>query len=90
MTPDPGAIEVNVHPARNSVELVWRGEELFEAANRVGLATEKFMLDCRHVGTGGGNHVVMGAAHAVDSPFLRRPDLLKSMLGFWHNYPSLP
>ncbi len=89
VTPDPGVIEVNVHPAHNWSEVVQRGEELYEEARQVGLATEKFMLDGRHVGTGGGNHVVMGAAQPANSPFLRRPDLLKSLLGFWHNHPSL-
>ncbi len=87
--PDPGVIEVNVHPARNWRELVEITTTIYDEARLSRLSTEKFMLDGRHCGTGGGNHIVIGGSTPADSPVLRRPDLLRSLLACWNNHPSL-
>lgn len=89
ITPDPGVIEVNVPPVSSWQELVQQNAELYEAAKYEKLTAEKFELDGRHIGSGGGNHLVLGAASPLESPFLRRPDLLRSLITFWHNHPSL-
>ncbi|MFT4032904.1 MAG: transglutaminase family protein [Siphonobacter sp.] len=89
VSPDPGVIEVNIHPAKNWQELVDNTTALYEEAFLARLGTEKFMVDGRHTGTGGGNHVTIGGATPSDSPILRRPDLLRSLVTYWQHHPVL-
>ncbi len=89
LSPDPGVLEVNIHPAKTWKELVENYDTLFEQARLCRLSSEKFMLDGKHTGTGGGNHITLGGVAPADSPLLRRPDLLRSLITYWQHHPGL-
>ncbi|QDT09535.1 DUF2126 domain-containing protein [Planctomycetes bacterium K23_9] len=89
ITPDPGVIEVNVQPSGSWDQLVDLVETMYDEARHCRLGADKFDLDGLHTGTGGGAHIVMGGSTPADSPFVRRPDLLGSMIRFWHNHPAM-
>jgi uncharacterized protein (DUF2126 family) len=89
LSPDPGVLEVNIHPAKSWNELVNNYDILFEQARLSRLSSEKFMLDGKHTGTGGGNHITIGGITPAESPLLRRPDLLRSLITYWQHHPGL-
>src|SRR5271166_1852988 len=89
ITPDPGVIEVNVAPTATFDEQRRQLETLYTEARLARLSTESFDIDGTHGGTGGGNHITLGGVTPADSPLLRRPDLLVSLLTYWQRHPAL-
>ena len=89
VTPDPGVLEVNIHPAASWPDLVDTTTGVHADARATRLGTETFHLDGTHAGTGGGNHLTLGGPTPADSPLLRRPDLLRSIITYWQHHPSL-
>ena len=89
VTPDPGVLEVNVPPTRSGREYSELISDVFDAALHTGLHSEKYLLDGRQEGSGGGNHITLGGPAPLSSPFLVRPDVLGSLVTFVQHHPSL-
>ncbi|HXL72032.1 MAG TPA: transglutaminase family protein, partial [bacterium] len=89
ITPDPGVLEVNIHPAADWETLKDNTEVLYEEARQIGLTAVKFTINGRPIGSGGGSHLTLGAAIPEKSPFFLRPQLLPAMIAYWQRHPSL-
>lgn len=89
ITPDPGVIEVNIHPIAHWPELVSLHEQLYAAATECGLTCQKIAADGLPTDTGGGAHITIGGRSVEHSPILRRPDLLRSLITYWQHHPGL-
>jgi uncharacterized protein (DUF2126 family) len=89
VTPDPGVLEVNIPPVRSMAEYDALQHHVFDAALHAGLHAEKYLLDGRMAGSGGGHHLTLGGATPLTSPFVTRPDLLASLVTFAQHHPSL-
>ncbi|MGZ3633133.1 MAG: transglutaminase family protein [Parachlamydiaceae bacterium] len=87
ITPDPGVIEVNVYPSHNWEELKTTILIVYEEAKNARLTTEKYLIDGRRIGAGGGHHMIIGGPTPPQSPILQRPDLLQSFLTYWQHHP---
>lgn len=89
VTPDPGVLEVNLPPRADADAYVDLLEIIYDTALRAGLHTEKYLIDGRMAGSGGGHHLTLGGPTPLESPFVRRPDLLASLITFIQHHPSL-
>jgi uncharacterized protein (DUF2126 family) len=89
LTPDPGVLEVNLPPCDGTREHAELLAQVFDAALRAGLTAEKYLLDGRMAGSGGGHHLTLGGRTPPESPFVQRPDLLASLVTFAQHHPSL-
>ncbi|HSI04083.1 MAG: transglutaminase family protein [Myxococcota bacterium] len=89
VTPDPGVLEVNLPVTTTTREHAALFDAVFDGALHAGLHSEKYLLDGRMAGSGGGNHLTFGGPAPLESPFVTRPALLASLITFLQHHPSL-
>lgn len=89
LTPDPGVLEINIHPVESWAALVTQAAVLDELTQALDLGSLKYRSNGQFCGTGGGAHITIGGRSCLESPLLLRPDLLRSFILYWQNHPSL-
>lgn len=89
VTPDPGVLEVNMPVTDTVGDYLETLDTIYDAALHSGLHSEKYQIDGRQAGSGGGHHLTFGGPTPLSSPFLQRPELLGRVLTFIQHHPSL-
>jgi uncharacterized protein (DUF2126 family) len=86
---DPGVLEINLPPCSSWNDYHRWLNVLERAAERSGLCSYKHNSAGIQLGTGGGNHLLLGGLSLDNHPFFPRPGWVTSILRYWQQHPSL-
>jgi len=85
---DPGVLEINLPVCNTWADYATWLQRLELAAAAVGLRSFRQNGE-RKLGTGGGNHLLLGGPTLDHHPFFERPGWLVAVLRYWQQHPCL-
>lgn len=87
--PDAGVLRLDLPETSNWDELLTTLGAAYEEAWALGLGTERLSADDGRLASGGGGPLTIGGVSPAESPFLTRPEILRSLVAYWQRHPCL-